>query len=241
MGPGAPYYMSTSIEHVITNGRIYRRRIDYSEVRLTTEVVATLTADVQYQIPKICMHELGTVSVSVSGTHSYWSVRLSYLPLRCPFALTGSTLIPSPGGDRSTLMTMKWSPPKNMGLYFLCRCHAANESANINSCVDLCYLIAVSPDGNTWRLPLGNLYDDGRICMGQESFGSKNQLDCLNMALTQFSNSEWNTDLWKDKTATGKMFRFCPNDAGFDQMDVTGSWTASCMKIGVAITKHIVR
>ena len=222
------------------DGKIFRRDIVSREIRITNEITTALCKDVSITVKNLMATEKqGMISMrSEMGGSIWWTVMLNHLNLRCPFIMRDGFFVPQLDRDDEPIITLPWEVPNSMRLVFLA------ETAFIGSRSrkqGYCYLFAIDENGDYYRLPLGNLYDECRICMGQEEFLSFDHLTTLNMVLEQFSNSEWNADLWTTERATQSMFRFVPDGTGFKQavMAIT-PWTKLCAKIGHATTEKVV-
>lgn len=98
-----------------------------------------------------------------------------------------------------------------------------------------CYLAATSGSNKTYRIPLSNIYDDCRICMGDTWNGKQQPTlpQALEAALAQFLNSPWNSDLSKVRSKSDAFFRFNPENEGLVTLPVNGQWNNLCERVSV--------
>lgn len=120
-----------------------------------------------------------------------YAVRLPFLRIRTQYRVIGAganvCLVPWFERGDTLDLTCEWTPPYNCDLFFVYR-------------ENKCYLVAgyTNPTGarSIRRIPMPNVYGDGRICMGQwRPNPEQTILDQLNSAITNFTTSEWNGDL----------------------------------------------
>ena len=77
-----------------------------------------------------------------------------------------------------------------------------------------CYLFARKlVEGNlgseTYILPTGNVYDQGRVCFGESFMSGPTLFECADGNLNTFYSTPWNADLLDDRAEKSKkMFRF---------------------------------
>jgi hypothetical protein len=94
------------------------------------------------------------------------------------------------------------------------------------------YLIATRKgDKKFYRLPLNNLYEDGRVCMGSGYFlEGKTLSDQFAGSLKHFESSPWNTDLANHSRPENAraMFSF---DLKGKQKTVDGDWAKYCQAV----------
>jgi hypothetical protein len=86
-----------------------------------------------------------------------------------------------------------------------------------------CYLFARkivmgNPEGETYILPTGNVYDQGRVCFGESFMSGLTLLECADSNLNTFYSTPWNADLLDNRAEKSKkMFRF--NHETNEQLD----------------------
>lgn len=230
------------MEHVFKdNGRIYRRQVTETEIQIGQEVSRVLMKDFVKRIGPVCEHELGTIEVSVDSreNQSMWWIALTKLPLRATYKASTEVVTPSFGDASDPVMTLHWAVPQSMRLIFMTEITRSGDRATAG----VCYLFAISRDNNCWKLPIGNIYDDCHLCMGEDYFRGANALEAFALALHQFSKSQWNRDLWRDSANCSRLFRFKPNETEFVQLPIntpSGDWTRLCPKVGTSLTRFFI-
>lgn len=132
-----------------------------------------------------------------------------------------------------------WTPPAGMRLLFINQIGSdrgvwfSNESS---------WLFAFNASKKAFLLPLPNVYEDGRICMGEfGGVGEDNNIQSsLMLATRQFYGAGWNADLNADEACVQRLFRFKPSaDGGIEQVGPSANdplWEKSCKSVGSTIT-----
>ncbi|MBM3300166.1 MAG: hypothetical protein FJY85_09445 [Deltaproteobacteria bacterium] len=120
-------------------------------------------------------------------------------------------------GD-SVRMKMTWKPPDTMRLIFLACYPDASQYMIAQTCSTL----------SMYKLPLGNLFSNGQICMGNSYRGPGANCDMIeasNAALNHFNSSIWNSDLSYNKHWAEELFAFLPNGT---QVFTSNRWNNLC-------------
>lgn len=104
------------------------------------------------------------------------------------------------------------------------------------------YLIAVSGK-YTYLLPLPNIHDEGRICMGDDikALNLKKDLpEQFDQALGIFNNSKWNADLLDADVQrwSKRMFRFDPKEK---PLPVDGKWEEMVTRVNSTAYAFLVK
>lgn len=131
----------------------------------------------------------------------------------------------------SLLMTRSWTPPDNMRLFLGFVCAPPRTSASW--AMEETYLFATSPDyTGTWRLPLPNVYEDSRVCMGATAPTLCGTLQGLvESARAHFDEASWNTDLLHGQApSASRLFRFNTNP-GAPAREATKQWDILCHRV----------
>lgn len=192
----------------------------------------TLLESMAKMVPKTLNGLMEGVSVSVSQDGVSISKRLPTLELNTYFRpiKRGEDLVAlvpvfaAPGAE----MKFTWVPPDNMGLYFIGRWDTRATSQSLAFIEPMFYLVAKDLRvGKTYLLPLPNLYDDAKICLGSGvRFKGVPALSQLQNAITQLQTTSWNVDLLRDVAQqTEGLFRY---DANGKQMPPVQAWTQLC-------------
>lgn len=177
----------------------------------SSEITATLTGIIPNGVLLVEAQDRGTRYVQRS-----WGfvMRLPFLRLYTPFVSyrrgTGDSaqmvLIPQPekvdmagtpmpGAEK---MTFDWYPPKDFAI-LLARVAGNTFAALIHRSTLV-----------TYRLPLGNCFSDGRMCMGHLDLSSeKSVYDNVQAVVRSFLGVEWTQDLAANDTAAlAELFAF---------------------------------
>jgi hypothetical protein len=154
---------------------------------------------------------------------------ISEIPITAPFIMSGDALVPVFSSDADPVFTMVWKVPGDMILAFMVECF--RESNRWYAAHN--HLIAFDGEKAAYRIPLSNIYDDGKLCNGEFNSTGKTIQESVSKALDQFCKSQWNQDLDRTPSQSQAMFRFKPTDAGFDQLPpLQKDWRLLCQKIG---------
>ena len=99
-------------------------------------------------------------------------------------------------------MKLSWNPPDDM--YLILLYHSKSR---------LSYLSALSTvTKKLYRLPLSNLYEDGKLCLGRAASAALSATSgCIEQSrvmIKQFESGEWNTDLSPNLTFTKAIMQF---------------------------------
>lgn len=131
-------------------------------------------------------------------------------------------LVPVWKSEQAAELDFVWKPPGTMQLFFV-GAQLQKPPAETSF-----YLIAKHTNRLTYLLPLPNVYDDGKICLPDESGTEDSQplSVALDTALKSFQTSQWNIDLHHARDyADRKMFRFDPEGK---QLPIQGDWPELC-------------
>ena len=155
-----------------SDGRLYREDITLREIAITPQIAQSMCSGMSLQLHSVEKHDhYGQFNVCLdSNGTAWWTACLPKLTLRCPWRMLDGKWVPNLDNPEDPIQTLEWTPPKGMRLAFLC----ATKSAPVKLFVKdgHSYLFAYDDAGTTYRLPLGNLYDECRICLGSERFAA---------------------------------------------------------------------
>lgn len=121
--------------------------------------------------------------------------------------------------EKAEATSCVWEVPESCRLFhvvYVTLTKGANHALSYNG-----YLVAMSTDRRDktcWRLPLTNVFEDGRLCYGNDGLPRlENKLlpgVLANMLHVRLLESNWNTDLLRtnggDLSRTQKVFQFDP-------------------------------
>lgn len=160
------------------------------------------------RLAKGCFLVLGKpVDLAVGPQSVLCAVRLDGISLTTQFQQTGDKLYPVFGAS-GVMMSLEWKKPDDMELVFSSDCTKDRGRWRMGEC----FLFARKANKPGFlKLPLPNLYEDGRICMGNEVAGSirGDTLEgCFKAALESFADTRWNSDLLPAAERTRALFRW---------------------------------
>ena len=238
--------MATTRFIFTSDGKLLREDVSSREIAITPEIVNSISASMMVPIPGVIVHpRWGQINLNVeSNGKCWWAVGLKALTLRCSYKVgKDGVAFPDLGSVSSKdepVLTREWVTPEDMRLMFFMTTYNRGGTFEKNG---YAYLFAFDCFKQTWRLPIGNLFDDCHLCLGKEDFYADSHLAVLSDTLDQFSNSEWNNDLWtqSDKMMkTQNLFRFKPGNETFTQLPSVNHWTHYCYKVSVALSEKVV-
>jgi hypothetical protein len=148
------------------------------------------------------------------------------------------SLVPTfqpPGAE----MNMEWRPPEGLRLFFI---GVWANNRDMISAIPTCYLVARDSDRRTYLLPLPNLYEDGKICLG--NFDSTTEMlrptvfETFNRAIEIFDQSKWNTDLLEERRIVNskRLFRFTPEG---ESLPPEGAWPPLCWRTNNTVYQFV--
>ncbi len=185
----------------------------------------------------------GLAAMTCNSTLEMWSVHVNKLHFECPFYLQDGVHSPAFGDTNQPTMKLEWIPNMSLVLGITVLRDGYYRLAGDH------YLVAFDMRGNLWRLPVSNLYEDGKLCHGQPALKYTTSLECVLDCCKRFSSSKWNHDLYhlteeKRFRSTRDMFRWKPEATGFTQLDMTlaaaKDWTSLCQKISSETLSQLI-
>jgi hypothetical protein len=235
--------MTSKTEIVIQpDGAFIRRTITDQELDIGDEVVEQISRGCDRRLAHVgCVKAAeGEVAVHLccSCSESYWTVPLTQLRLRCPFHLTGDQLlVPALDSKSDPIMDQVFTVPPGMQIAILFK---ISNLSPVMYRLDKSWLFALSDRGDSYRLPLGNLYDDCSVCTGEENLRDNSALGLVQKGLDQIDRSVWNQDLWNRPSLCQSLFRFKVEPNGFRQVPTAVDWMELCNKVSVDASRKLV-
>lgn len=184
------------------------------------------------------------VSVIMTGAETYTVKRLSQIKLLSHYTLNEGFLTPvfKAKDDTQAIGMLAAAPVWATGaitLAFATRIHFGNGTPHTMP-DQACYLIAFDVEKRAWRLPLPNLFNDCALCMGSFNGRGATVKEAFDLALTQFNNSDWNSDLIEERQKkASQFFRFKPSEGSVECVPFAGDWTTMCEKVATSVTALI--
>lgn len=234
--------MTTTKEYVINSeGAVLRRVITEAELDLSDNFIQTLCRDVNIKMPLAwAIPEIGDVGLCVQPSQAYATVSLQRLRIRCPWRLNASgNLIPMFGSNADPVMTLDWTPPKELHPKFLIM---LVPSANKSWLARAFWLFALNPvDRTFWRMPIANVHDDCSCCTGTERIPGTSAQDVVRKAVDNFDQANYNSDLWRNAEFTHAFFQIKPlADSKFQMIAPSGNWWDWCTKVGTSVGEFVI-
>lgn len=164
---------------------------------------------------------------SKDGT--YVTMEVPYIELMANFkAMPDGIMVPSfaPRGKTGELeLKPRWTPPEGCRLRFMV--WISNDEPSILEC---CFA-AFDNDGRAFLTELPNIYEDGKVCMGEYRKNHPDLQSCVTAAAGQFFGSHWNSDLAPDMAKCAAMFSFKAEGTTLTPVPVVGDWRTYCEKV----------
>lgn len=230
--------MQSEILYVITPTGNQRWDITKRDLIVEQSITDSLSVGVCRKNPRIAKigGDYGNAGVAITGSLEMWSVRVANMKITTHFSLKDGIHTPAFANPEQPIMTMEWKPPMTLILaitVILDKTKWAYYGGDH-------YLVAIDNRGGMWRLPVSNLYEDCKLCHGQQTKLKETSLEVVLHCCDLFPKSQWNADLYAESDrkrfeATGRMFRWKPLEKGFQQLEtlpLSGKdWTSLCQKV----------
>jgi hypothetical protein len=232
------------------DGRVFRREIVQREVVM--DEAAVFAAMKEGQKTKIrdalLVGKMPTglciVCDKTTTIQTYATIPLKFVRFNTGFRMVGDVVVPVFEKPTSSTprFNVDWDLDKacagKVRLWFLVK--TKSDAGNPNHYIYECYLAATSTSNKTYRIPLSNVYDDCKVCMGDYNTEHPTLQQALDAALEQFLTSPWNADLRKSSEKSDAFFRFKPENAGFETLPVVGQWNNLCERVELPALEFLV-
>ena len=214
-------------EYVVKDGGIFRRTIDEAAVNVTQQIINAMTTNASVSLRAVAVARYKgadcPMSISATQTHAFATVRLPHLILRAPFTVIENSdakfVTPNFSSSTDPVLTLSWTPPSGYNLCLIMR--IARTASAVYTFENMWLVCHNQNDNALYRLPISNLYEDGRVCTGSRDVNANIGLTAVvDTVLEQFANSEWRNDLWYTPEHTPALFKWqvLNNAEGFKQM-----------------------
>lgn len=233
--------MTSKVEFVIeADGTIKRRDISETAIQIHQSAIDALCESQGFKVRNFGeLPRIGKVSLTCTRNQTMIAVALSHLRLRSNFKLAtvsrAKVLTPSFGQTNDPALDLNWPVPDTLRLRFVSNIMPDGKRYYSGKS----WLIAYDANGNAYVLPLGNLYDDASVCMGDYDYYGGSMIEAMERAFNQFNNSAWNSDLFTTIRSeyAQQLFKFKPES--FEPILITTDWTRHCQKISTPITSLV--
>lgn len=173
------------------------------------------------------------IHAEIDSATATFAVMLKHLTIDTHFALheDGSVYPVYRKQERCLDSKFNWIPPKDMELWFICVLGKTIDPSGSHS---YCFLLA-RKNKATYKLPLPNLHEDGRICMGGSWSGVKERtmIDFFISSIQHFQNGKFNADLLKSDGIRSSTDLFSFNSSG-GTIPPRIDWVERCQRVNVA-------
>ncbi len=180
------------------------------------------------------------VTLAMSQDNTLLGVPISGFKLRSHFLAVnepGDTkvLIPQFRSVTNSIdVSCTWEPPQGMHVLFAFKAKQVEMPAPSPKAWTLieAYLFVKpeGPPGGFFRLPLPNVFADGRLCMGNGIVFREPTLEKLaKKALAHINESPWGTDMMPDQAKMKKLFRF--DVSTLKNLPPVGNWVDACVRV----------
>lgn len=233
--------MSQTTEFILKpTGEVVRRRIAEESLTITEEMVSAMAGNFHrvhrnvFEVPG-----WGMAHLAINEKQAFITVHLERLVLKCPFKTMNELLVPHFTSTTDPVMALEWHAAEGMRLLLLLEVQVAD---NRQKYVPNAWLVAADGSNRTFRLPLPNIYDDCRMCLGDNNRYYDSLAKCASGMLEIIAQSSWNADLWKDIGITQRFFQFKPTNSGFDvwEPNFESGWQEGCIKVALNHAKYLV-
>lgn len=224
---------------ITTDGKAFREDSQLTEINLSDQIGGYLASGRVVKLPRFATARWGQVGVSFQDDKNlYWTFEMLRLPIKAPYRpISNGIITPNFGSTSDPVLALDWTPPPSMRLRVLMWTTASRDYHFV---VHRGFMFAIDTDEEkVWRLPMGNLYDDCRVCLGNDALTGHTHMDAAMAGMNQMQNGIWNADLWNCAEQTAQMFRFRLTEAGHSQEGPNSSWAELCNSVGNGMTEKL--
>jgi hypothetical protein len=184
--------------------------------------------------------------ISVAASHAVSWTTIPSLGLDTVFAVekAGGKLVTYPAfAGSGTRQSFKWVPPEGSRLVVVAS--SSLDAQGVATYGETYLLLVGSPESlgkGVWALPLPNLFDDARVCTGEEKntiAAAPTVVGQLAAAVRVIQTSVWNSDLLNgSKTERSKaLFRFDTKTG--EQLPVPETWPSLLMRVSCGVYNNL--
>lgn len=247
--------MSATVEYVLAKDGVKKRHIEETSVSNINDLISEAAAGVPTDLPSVMKGpEPHGTRVHMRATRNRIVLYCMLLRIRLdsiwrPYGAESKKVYPfgAKSADTDFGATFEWRPfgfdryPKKAGdkpeckagdmfVYFIFTTTKEGQAWKTGDN----YLIATRMgDKKFYRLPLHNIFDDGRICMGDSYTVQGATLhERFNNALAHFEASPWNTHIAQAHENTQALFSFSLKG---EQLPIPDDWHKQCTAVNNTI------
>lgn len=234
----------STTEYILrSGGEIVRRDSTERNIILSEAVINQLCTSVTVHTPNVCWAVVqdaapnSSVSLITRGREVYASFPINSLNIRAPYRLINGAMVPVFSSSADPILGLKWTAPGTMRIRVLIQFKQEVSSPRRFTML-MMWVYAYDRDGAAYRLPLPNLYEDCKVCNGDQHFHYCATIqDTIQHVMEMFQNSSWNADLWTTVDESQTLFSFLPEGDGAQQTfksRVVEPWQSYCRKVATA-------
>jgi hypothetical protein len=218
-------------------GWVVRRQISENPLEIGELVVNQLCSTVTRTLKSVFeVPGWGVANLCITRDNAYYTIPINTLPLKANFMVQDDVLFPRFSASNEPVLPMVWNPPADMRLLMLVMMTQENSKPSIG-CQ---FLFAMDGESRLFKMPLGNLHDDARLCAGGMRLTHATTQAALWAVMEQLEKGQWQGDLDRQPEQTRKLFRYKAEKSVFVQQPSIGSWQESCVKISPNVSKFIL-
>ena len=236
LSPTAIEFMASIETHYEIHKDGSVKRVRSENIVLSAQVLTKLAGQINSGAPyAIPFKDDECMSFCLRNNETILATRLKQLTLTTNYLYKDNFLYPCFGEASGFVkLTAIWQVPENMQLFFALVCVGPPKEFT-NQYINQCYLFARHTNQKKYpgyfKLQLSNMYEDGKICMGERIKGVKctDYGKTMQRALDILHGADWNSDLTPRDFDLGKnLFRFTPDEMATIHVD--DNWTKYCVK-----------
>lgn len=223
------------------NGSVTRRRMVEEEIQISEEVLLAMAGNFHRVCRDAFIVAGSSAHLAITEKSTFVTVGVPIINLKAPFKTQNESVTPAFDSKNEPIMSIQWSSTVfgSMRLVMLIELNHSPTYQKWNYAN--AWLVAFDPSKRAYRLPLPNVHNDCRMCLGDFSASNVTVSECVAAVLAQFESSPWNADLWGDNRAkTAALFSFKPTNSGFDQIPPDSHWDEFCDKVAFGPLKYVL-
>jgi hypothetical protein len=237
--------MTSTVEYLLKNdGSFELVETIRTPIDIGPNVLSTVLADRSIRIPGAVSHPaMGVLGLDASEKAGHvWTIPIPALRLNTRFGLikpNGRTVLtPTLSSASDPVLDLLWEPPASCLMKLAVM--VVLDQNSLFYAVSKSWLFMFDGSARCWRLPIGNLYDDCSVCLGEFEYLDVTSLGAAQRAYNQFWNGHWNADLMTSTKVDQmrRMFRFTPETMAQEPPPTT--WADYCYKVANPIVERVI-
>lgn len=231
--------MASKTEYVLaSDGSFSKRVIQEIELEITDAIMQAVAGDVtRTTLNVFALDGCGPIHLSMGTSVGFITINLPTIPIKAPYTTAGGgILVPNFAGG-TPILSLVWKVPTGMRVRLMFQ---FERLAVLDT-----WLFACDNENRTFRLPLANLHEDCRVCMGHNPVTAANVMQLAAKELETFASAQFNTDLWGDVESTQRMFQFKPRNEKKDSWETlpvqADNWTNLCKQVSTEVAANLIQ